>query len=363
MSSSISARCNARRLAGAILISIGLGPAAGALAGMPEAVTPEVFEVGADVYVRALAVDSARGSMWVGTSVGAMEIGLDTREPRQVFTRKDGLANEYVFAIGVAPGGDVWFGTNGGGASVWNDGNWRTYFPMHGLADYWVYAFDFAADNRVWIGTWDGASLFDPASEGWTTYHDELVNIWVYGIDIDERGRVWLGTEGGVSMFDGAGWHAWTHENGLGAANSAGLPMSDNTGLGTRDRHDLSIFVQGQQSYNPNYVFAAKVDQTGRGIWFGTWGGGVSLFDGDASWRTFTKQDGLPGNVVYSIAQDPGGTIWLGTNNGVAAFDGERFRAFPAGPGRQHIYSIAVAPDGAIWAGTRGAVIRLEPVE
>ena len=364
MSSSISARFSVKGLGWVLALLLGAVPgvlpcAAGA--GMPDSMTVERFDVGADVYVRALALDRARGSVWVGTSAGALEIGLDTLEARQVFTRKEGLANEYVFAIGVAPGGAVWFGTNGGGASRWKDGDWQTFFPMHGLADYWVYSFDFDDRGRVWIGTWDGANRYDPASGEWISYDDELVNIWVYGLDIDERGRVWFGTEGGVSMVEDGEWRSWTSDDGLGAPNRMGLPASGNNGLGTRERHDLSVYIDGQQSYNANYVFAAMVDDTGRGIWFGTWGGGVSLFDGEAAWTSFTERDGLAGNIVYSIAQGPDGVVWFGTNNGVAAYDGETFKRFPTGPGSQHIYSLAVEPGGAVWAGTRGAVIRLAP--
>lgn len=347
--------------AAAFALALAFGPAGAVADGLPESVTTEVFEVGEKVYVRALEPDPGRGSLWVGTSIGAMEIGLADKAPRRTFTRKQGLANEYVFAIGVDPEGGVWFGTNGGGTSRWQDGDWETFFPMHGLADYWVYSYAFDAQGRAWIGTWDGANLYDPATGEWITYHDELINIWVYGTDIDAEGRVWFGTEGGISMFDGETWRAWTHEDGLGAPNRADLPGSENTGLGTRDRHDLSIYVSGQESYNPNYVFAAEVDDRGRGIWFGTWGGGLSLFDGSGNWRNFTSADGLPGNIVYSLAQSPDGLLWIGTNRGVAAWDGERLRAYDTGGRAGHVYALAVAPDGAVWAGTRGAVLRLTP--
>ena len=360
MLSSISARFNARGLGWSLAFLLCILPGV-TQAGMPGSIGVERFEVGENVFVRALALDEKRGSVWVGTSAGALEIGLDTLEPKQVFTRKEGLANEYVFAIGVAPGGEVWFGTNGGGTSRWKDGDWETYFPMHGLADYWVYAFDFDDQGRAWIGTWDGANHFDPKTGEWITYHDELINIWVYGLDIDDTGRVWMGTEGGVSMYQDGDWKSWTHDDGLGAPNRMGLPPSENNGLGTRNRHDLSVYVEGQQSYNPNYVFAAKVDDTGRGVWFGTWGAGASLFNGEAQWTSYTESDGLPGNIVYSIAQGPDGLVWFGTNNGVAAYDGNAFKPFRVGPGSQHIYALTVAPDGTIWAGTNGAAIRLTP--
>ncbi len=319
----------------------------------------ENFRVGADVYVRSLAIDRQRQSLWVGTSVGVLDIDLASRDLKRTFTRDDGLANEYVFAIGLDPRGHVWFGTNAGGASTFKDGKWRTYFPMHGLADYWVYAFAFDRRGRAWIGTWDGVSLFDPESESFTTYHDELINIWVYGVAIDTEERVWFGTEGGVSMFDGQQWRSWTHEDGLGAPNADDLPSSPNTGLGTRSRKDLAVSVAGGASYNPNYVFAAHSDSLGRGVWFGTWGGGVSLFDGRGKWTTYTEADGLAGNIVYSIAQEPDGTLWFGTDRGLSRFDGTNWTSVRHGLVGQHVYAIALADDGSVWIGTKGAVARI----
>lgn len=322
--------------------------------------TFEIFQVGTDVYVRALAVDVPRNALWVGTSVGAMEIDLETREPRQVITRKEGLANEYVFAIGLDPTGKVWFGTNAGGVTTYLDGQWKTYFPMHGLADYWVYAFAYT-DDDVWIGTWDGANHFDPKTESFTTYRDELVNIWVYGLDIDDQGRVWFGTEGGVSMYDGERWSSWTHEDGLGAANYQALPESENTGLGTRERHDLNVLVGSGESYNPSYVFASKVDVLGRGVWFGTWGGGVSLFDGDKTWTSYSAEDGLAGNIVYSIAQEQDGTLWFGTNRGLSRLKDGAWSNFRHGLPGSDIYAIAIDPEGSLWLGLRSAVVRFQP--
>ena len=323
----------------------------------------ESFGVGADVYVRALAIDEKTRTLWVGTSSGALQIDLDTNDMKQSFTREDGLANEYIFAIGVAPGGEVWFGTNAGGASTYKDGVWNTYFPMHGLADYWVYAFDFDADQNVWIGTWEGANKFDPSTKRFTTYRDELVNIWVYGVDIDDDGAIWFGTEGGVSMLKDEVWTSWTHKDGLGAPDSSGLPPSENTGLGTRSRHDLNVTIDGSQTYNPNYVFAVKVDDTGRGVWFGTWGGGAGLFDGERHWMNYTEADGLAGNLVYSITQDRDGVMWFGANNGISSFDGENWTTYRDGlPGR-HYYAIAAQDNGVIWAATKGAVVKLSPID
>jgi ligand-binding sensor domain-containing protein len=319
----------------------------------------ESFEVGPNVYVRALAVEKSSQTLWVGTSAGVHEIDLKTAKPRNTFTRQHGLANEYVFAIGIDSQGYKWFGTNAGGASRYKNGKWKTFFPMHGLADYWIYAFANDKQGNLWIGTWAGANHYDIKTGKFGTYVKELINEWVYGIDVDAQGRVWFGTEGGISMFDGKTWRAWTHKDGMGAANPAALPASPNTGLGTRSRHDLVVEVEGSPSYNPNYVFSILAAPDGA-VWAGTWGGGVTRFDGKA-FRNFTTAEGMAGNIVYAIARDAEGAFWFGTDKGVTRYDGKSFRSIGRKEGLldNHVYALAVGPDGDIWAGTKRGVTRI----
>lgn len=318
----------------------------------------DAFEVGREVYVRSLALEPQANTIWVGTSVGVHEVALADQSPRNTFTRADGLANEYVFSIFVDHDDYKWFGTNGGGSSRYKDGDWQVFFPMHGLADYWIYSFNQQADGKVWIGTWAGVNLWDPATGEFKTYFDELVNEWVYGIGIDSKQQVWFGTEGGVSMFDGQNWQAWTHKDGLGASNDENLPISLNTGLGTRSRHDLNVMSEGQSTYNPNYIFCIHVDKKDQ-VWAGTWGGGVSRFDGK-QWHNYSIKDGLAGNVVYSIAEADDGNFWFGTNRGLSRFDGERWYNYGRKDGllSEHVYAIALLPDDEVWVGTRGGVTR-----
>lgn len=335
---------------GAAFLGSGLATAA------PSWQVLESFGVGNNVYVRALAFEPATASLWVGTSVGVHEINTKTRDVRHTFTRQAGLANEYVFAITIDPQGHKWFGTNGGGVSRYRDKEWRTFFPMHGLADYWVYSFDTQKDGTVWIGTWAGASRYDPRLGKFTNYVKELVNEWVYGVAVDQQERVWFGTEGGVSMFDGKRWHAWTQQDGVGAPNSAKLPPSQNTGLGTRNRHDLSLLQEGQATYNPGYVFCIHADRQ-NAIWAGTWGGGVARFDG-VRWNNYTVKEGLSGNVVFAITEDAQGRLWFGTDQGISIYDGRRWETLTRKQGLpgDTIYALAATPAGEVWAGTRGAV-------
>lgn len=319
------------------------------------------FEVGDNVYVRALTVEKALNTLWVGTSVGVHEIDLQSSKPRNTFTRQQGLANEYVFAIGIDSEGYKWFGTNAGGASRYKDGKWKTYFPMHGLADYWIYSFANDKSGNLWIGTWAGVNHFNVKTGKMKTYVKELINEWVYGLSVDKDGRVWFGTEGGVSMYDGKRWRSWTHKDGLGAENVNNLQASANTGLGTRSRHDLTTQVEGLASYNPNYVFSIHAAPDGV-VWAGTWGGGVSRYDGKR-WTNLTTQDGLAGNIVYSMVQDEKGVFWFGTDKGLSRYDGKSWKTLGKSDGLfdTHVYAVTVAPNGDIWAGTKRGVVRVAP--
>lgn len=334
-------------------------PASAGQPAAPQARILETFDVGKDVYVRALEVDPAAGALWVGTSLGVHEIDLETRVVKMTLTRDDGLANEYVFAILVDSNGYKWFGTNGGGVSRYRDGEWKTWFPMHGLADYWVYALEEGPGKEIWIGTWAGANRLFPEDGKFETYFDELVNEWVYGIGIDSRRRTWFATENGVSMFDGERWSEWSHENGLGAPNLDNLPLSNNTGLGTRTRHDLSVLVDGKPSYNPNYVFCIHVGKDGS-VWAGTWGGGASRFDGER-WSNLTAADGLAGNIVFAIIEDARGNLWFGTDQGLSRYDGKDWQTFRRAEGMtgEAVYALAATASGEVWAGTRGGVVRI----
>ena len=72
--------------------------------------------------------------------------------------------------------------------------------------------------------------------------------------------------------------------------------------------------------------------------------------------------DGLPRNTVHAITQTADGYIWVGTEGGLARFNGRRFTVFgrkgdPEIP-NNGILSLAASPDGGLWVGTRSGLAR-----
>ena len=78
-------------------------------------------------------------------------------------------------------------------------------------------------------------------------------------------------------------------------------------------------------------------------------------------WRTYTKEDGLPHDQIFRIAETKDGTMWLGTlGNGVTRWDGRRFTSLTTADGlvNDFVTGICEAQDGALWFATQGGVSR-----
>ncbi len=80
-------------------------------------------------------------------------------------------------------------------------------------------------------------------------------------------------------------------------------------------------------------VYAMAEDARGY-LWLGSRGGGLSRFDG-LEFKTFTEEDGLPNKFVNCIKIDLNGNVWVGTDEGAAWYDGQKFHSlkFPGSDG------------------------------
>jgi len=328
------------------------------------------FRVG-NKNVKRIYVDGER--VWVGTSGGL--IRYDTaRDEYKLFDVRSGLLSNGIFYVGRLQGRIV-VGTYGGGMSLLNTSGegWETYNVPEGLGDAFVYDVLEARNGDVWIATWSGVNrvkkgaLKDGAS--WELYTVEntgggLPNDWVYGLAEGKNGEIWLATEGGMARFDQGQWTNWNHARGLGAPYEKVKDRIDFRSDPARysSHHAKQKEEMGLQgidvAYNPNYVVALTVGPDGT-VWAGTWGGGLARFDG-ASWTNLTAADGLPGNHIFMLHYDPGGTLWVGTNNGLARMEQGAFKVMTTADGlfSNAVFSMASAGK-SLWVGSYGGVAQI----
>ena len=315
--------------------------------------------------------------VWVGTSGGVIRYDLNTDDYKLYDVKNGSLISNGVFHVSKLRG-KVFVGTYGGGLSIYNPetDKWKNYNIPDGLADQFVY--DIAEDKNgdFWIATWSGVNkvakgnLDDP--KGWETFTVEstkggLPNDWVYGVEIGKNGDVWFATEGGLANFKDGKWTNWKHEDGLGAPYELvkdDITFSNDPAKASK-HHAKQKAEQGlgnvKVGYNPNYIISMVIDEDGV-VWCGTWGGGLSRFDGK-SWKTYTVKDGLPGNHVFMLRKDRGKPLWIGTNKGLARFkpEGEGFNVLTKQDGlfAENVFSLAEASDGSLWVGSFGGVARI----
>jgi ligand-binding sensor domain-containing protein len=329
------------------------------------------FDTGANVKALAFEGDY----LWMGLPNGVIRYDTRTQDNHTIYTpasTNGGLVSKGIYYILVDPkNGAKWIATYGGGLARFDGTGWRTYTVSDGLADQWVYDMEFDRQGRMWVATWKGVSVFDGNRITNYTEKDGLIDKWVYSIVIDQDGLYWFGTESGLNRFDGKTWSSYTHKDGLGAevegytetkkkpspsetATASGKEASgySEEGYGSGGGGHHADPSKRNLGANPNFVIAGAVDRQNR-KWFGTWGAGVSSFDGTA-WKTYTVSEGLGGNFIHVLEVDRDGRIWAGTNGGVSWFDGQKWRTLTTRDGLldNNVFSIAFDKSGRYWFGT-----------
>ncbi|MBK7898314.1 MAG: regulator [Azonexus sp.] len=317
--------------------------------------------------------------VWVGTSGGVVR--YDTRDDSfKLFDARNGLLSNGMFFVGRVKG-QIAVGTYGGGLSLLDEksGKWKTYNIPDGLGDAFVYDVITARNGDIWIATWSGVNRvrggdLDDRSK-WDLYTVEntkggVPNDWIYGLAEGKNGDIWLATEGGMARFAQGRWENWNHARGLGAPYEK--VKKDIAFKNDPGKQSLHHAKQKQEmglgavdvAYNPNYVVSLEVDRNGS-VWAGTWGGGLSRFDGKR-WTTYTTAEGLPGNHVFMLHLDERGALWIGTNNGLAQWQEGRFtKALTTADGlfANNVFAMATTPDGDRWIGSYGGVAHLRPLK
>jgi ligand-binding sensor domain-containing protein len=332
------------------------------------------FRVG-NKNVKRIFVDG--DTVWIGTSGGAVRYRTATDEYK-LFDTQTGLLSNGVFHVGKLAGQLV-VGTYGGGMSLLDakTEQWETYNIPEGLGDAFVYDVLTTRGGDVWVATWSGVNrvrggaLKDRAK--WELHTVEstgggLPNDWVYGLAEGRDGEVWLATEGGLARYAQGRWDHWNHAQGLGAPYEK---VKDHIQYKTDPSKVSQHHAKQKQemglndidvAYNPNYIVALAVDRDGV-VWAGTWGGGLSRFDG-TQWTQQTVAEGLPGNHVFMLHVDPRGTLWIGTNKGLAKpRPGGGFEVMTTHDGlfNDTVFSMTTGGDGTLWVGSFGGVARIKP--
>ena len=303
-------------------------------------------------------ISDGKDGMWLATWGGLQHFDPS----RAAFTlylhddKKPGsLASNDVNAIAMDERGGVWAATWPGGLDYLPKG--KIDFVHHRLDSdaapdpklNIVRALYYGSDRTLWVGTQNGVVTWKTGTD-WDTrkLNSPATRInYLYG---DRDNTVWAGTLA-------AGLLRWDK----GAAKPVQYVHRAND----------------SNSLPSDYIRAVMQDRSGM-LWVGSFSDGISLANMTSQgFQRFIPFDVeahnlRPDNSLKYIEGAPNGRMWLSGNSGLALFDPangdvlKTYRADPARPGslsNDVVYSLYQQPGGPLWVGTSAGLNRLDDLE
>ena len=231
--------------------------------------------------------------------------GLKSFKLEDRFKQEKNLDKLYVNGLLVDHHGNLWVGATNGvyrfslvdGSQNKNSGS-SHFIPVKDKEKslYSQIILSIAEDHtgKIWIGTGRGLNLFDPSSNEMkritriSTSKETNSGDIIRAVFEDSRHLLWIGTDDGLLKYDSI---------------SKKPVRTEISNL----NHTIKI----------NSIF----EYTDHTLWIGTNGNGLVHFNPvDNSTTVFSTQNGLPNDVIESIAKDTSGNLWLSTHKGLCNF-------------------------------------------
>jgi ligand-binding sensor domain-containing protein/serine phosphatase RsbU (regulator of sigma subunit) len=262
---------------------------------------------------------------------------------------KNGLSNSSVWAISQDQQGFMWFGTFDG-LNRFDGYQFKIY--KHNPSDSTSLPGNFINSlytdrrGRLWVGTFNGLGLYNPAQENFRKYaRAGSGGNGISQVIEDPQGNLLVATWSGLNRF-----------NETAQKLEAYLPDGK------------------KNEFSDAWANVLLADNNGN-LWVGLGEKGLLLYEGpNRQLRVFQFQENDPhslsNNHIECLLQDSRGHVWVGTQDGLCRYEGNgRFKRYPANPqapaGVTHglaqpidgrILSLAEDPTGRLWIGTQNGL-------
>jgi streptogramin lyase len=215
--------------------------------------------------------------------------------------------------------------------------------------------------DRLWVGTRAGVYGWDRDTKQWISFMGEKEAGPVYEIAIGRTGTVWFGawnglyhsTQGGLKKleqidcpvpalcttggetFGMGGGGIWRvagnnctfgqmpyskHFRAVLSDKNGGLWIATGMGLYHHRGSDYKLYQTQSELLGPDVRDVAFARDGS--LWIGGLGG-ITVYRDGKRIGSFTPKDGLPSISIQCLVQGPDGRIWVGTDRGVARYDGQ----------------------------------------
>jgi ligand-binding sensor domain-containing protein len=283
---------------------------------------------------------------------------------RQSWALESGLPQNTVQALAQTGDGFVWLGTEAG--LVRFDGVSFAVFDRGSkpaLPGNDVRCLLAAADGSLWIGTSEGLAQWKGGAARAFTTRDGLPENNVRSLSIDDHGGLIVSTENGDARMDGerfvpfdsgkraSPWPASSTIFTVRLADGSSAQATASTVALMQHGRELRWSVG--KELPGSRVQTLLADREGS-LWIGTNGGLARWSAGQI--ESFPATDPLAGASVLALMEDREGDLWVGTEeDGLHILRDQRFRILGARDGLSSDAATAVVEDaaGTLWVGTQ----------
>ena len=318
-----------------------------------------------DAEVRCI-FDASDGSLWVGTGDGLVRIlGGKT----SLFTTREGLPHNSVRNVIQTSDGNLWVWTEGGIAH-WDR---KQFQPIAGQTDAPRSSItSIAADNAgsLWVGTAGGAfshdkagwhrvpglsanaTLLAPARQGGQDgAKGDVLLASVDGIYLTQQGKLKQAAKSDSLPQGNISFVAGMPDGSIAAASNSAVVILPPTAANS---HDTRRFAVGKQLPGSR-IESLYADREGS-LWIGTNHGMARIAPGAQTPELMPQTDPLAGAAVVAFLEDREGDLWAGTEtSGLHILRDAHFQTVGIADGLTSDATTAIVQDAqkAIWIGTR----------
>lgn len=287
--------------------------------------------------------NDGHGRVWVCTFSGGasyfMQLPASVQHVEHHVNESNSLINNDVNGVLEDSRGDLWVATNNG-ISRWNrsEDKWQSLYHNRQEGAHVFLSLNEDASGNIWAGTYGGGVYVIDGTSGVELAHysekqsdDEAWNNYIYDIFRDTKDWLWLvGVRGDVLCYkpdEASFFNYGTHPvNVIEELPSGDMLLGCSYGISVLNLEsgNVQILLNG-------YLVQDLLVQDST-YWLCTVGDGLVRYDFQAdSVVSFSTEEGLPSAFVNSI-QERNGVFWLGTENGLCAFDPltQKVETFPA---------------------------------
>ncbi|MBT4979825.1 MAG: sigma 54-interacting transcriptional regulator [Gemmatimonadetes bacterium] len=322
-------------------------------------------EVGQEVPrdIVSLAADSL-GTIWLGSRIGILYC-FDGEIFRMVSSVNAiiwlGLCCDSI--------GRVWVGTYGMGLYYYDATRVKIYQTNQGLLSNQITSIAQYGTGPIYAASSAGLVRYDKKSIEAISLPDELNVEGVTGLCASSNEKIWLGSRNGSFWeYDGQDFVRVISGAGLGASEistvkedldgSIWFASKLGAGFGCYSESETKVFSSDKVRDYPTWIGALEIARDGK-VWMGsaspaTWDG-LCVYDG----KDFTRFAAIEGAAVLALFTGEDESLWVGTNEGVAIYDGSKVSYINQKDGLacDLVTSFCQRTDGIIYIGTEGGGI------